>query len=584
MSSSKLCGKIGVMERDAVAEIKERLSIQDVVAPHVKLVRAGKSLVGLCPFHKEKTGSFHVSPERNSYHCFGCGEGGDIFSFIEKIEGVDFKGALKMLAEKAGVTLSGSTRGGEHTGKKERLREIMARAAHWYVSQLPGSAAETYAKKRGLTPETMQYWGIGYAPDAWRSLLEAFAAENYSTTELSEAGLIKEAEGKRGTYYDRFRDRLIFPIRDVAGRIVAFTGRSLPKNKKASKEQEIAKYLNSPETLLYHKSEVLFGLDRAKDAIRQRGFTLLVEGQMDVLHAHQAGFENTVALSGTAFTEKHIALLKRYSENLMLVLDADAAGLAATGKSAQLALKQGLRVKATTLPAGKDPADVISVEPKDFAKRLKSATPIVDFMLSTLAEREPDPHRLLRLAERIVLPLIASISSPMEREHFAQSAARTLGLSTEAVLQTVVRLPRSQEDSVEEPVTVTNPGETGRSSVTGRETRERQLLAAVAAYPNSPLAKRIKTEYARIVGVRPASKLVPSESAIFEAEQAFGEDPEEEAADELLRAFEAAVIREAYQEAVVNLRKAEASQDVRAVKKAQTVCTELAVRLAHLGQ
>ena len=309
------------MAGDTVQQIKERLSIQDIIAPYVKLRRAGRSLVGLCPFHKEKTGSFHVSSERGTWHCFGCGEGGDGFSFIEKIEGVDFKGALKILAEKAGVVIEYS--GGkskEEASKIDRMRALVSRASEWYAGKLPGSPAEAYAKKRGLTDETIAAWRLGYAPEAWRALLEALSAEGFSIQELLAAVLIKEADGKPGTYYDRFRNRLMFPIADATGRVVAFTGRALA-------EDDMAKYLNSPETELYHKSEILFGMDRAKEAIRVRKFTMLVEGQMDVIHAHQAGFQNAIALSGTALTDRHVGLMKRYSENVMLVLDADPAGL-----------------------------------------------------------------------------------------------------------------------------------------------------------------------------------------------------------------------------------------------------------------
>ena len=210
----------------------------------------------------------------------------------------------------------------------------MSRASEWYASKFAGSPAEAYAKKRGLSDDTIRAWRLGYAPDAWRALLEALTAEGFKIDELLSAGLIKEADGKQGTYYDRFRNRLMFPIRDTAGRVVAFTGRALVAD-------ELAKYLNSPETELYHKSEILFGMDVAKDAIRTRKFTMLVEGQIDVLLAHQAGFQNVVALSGTALSEKHLALMKRYSENLMLVLDADAAGLGATARSAALAPTPG---------------------------------------------------------------------------------------------------------------------------------------------------------------------------------------------------------------------------------------------------
>ncbi len=562
------------MAGDTVQQIKERLSIQDIIAPYVKLRRAGRSLVGLCPFHKEKTGSFHVSSERGTWHCFGCGEGGDGFSFIEKIEGVDFKGALKILAEKAGVVIEYS--GGkskEEASKIDRMRALVSRASEWYAGKLPGSPAEAYAKKRGLTDETIAAWRLGYAPEAWRALLEALSAEGFSIQELLAAGLIKEADGKPGTYYDRFRNRLMFPIADATGRVVAFTGRALA-------EDDMAKYLNSPETELYHKSEILFGMDRAKEAIRVRKFTMLVEGQMDVIHAHQAGFQNAIALSGTALTDRHVGLMKRYSENVMLVLDADPAGLKATARSAALALYAGLRVKAAGLPKGKDPADSISEDPAEFSKRIAAAKPIVEFFLGELAQRERDPHRLLRAAEDIVLPLIHAIPSPMEREHFIQVAARSLGLSGEAVRESLSRLPK-QGITADTPERASVPVPARRPS---SELRSEQVLAVIHAYPGTPLAERLKSEYCRITGAEVLPLVALPESALFYAEQTFGISPGPEAGEELLHAFEEAVIREAYQAAVANLRRAETSGDASSVGDAQNQCATLSARLAAFGK
>lgn len=562
---------MGQMATDTVQEIKERLGIQEVIVPYVKLTRAGKSLRGLCPFHKEKTPSFHVSPERGTWHCFGCGLGGDAFSFIEKVEGVDFKGALKILAEKAGVQIEyvGGGAGKEKASRQERLRTVMTRAEQFYASRLINTEAEGYAKKRGLTAESISAWRLGYAPDSWRVLLETLTSEGFTIEELLAAGLIKEADGKPGTYYDRFRNRLMFPIHDAAGRVVAFTGRALSTD-------DLAKYLNSPETDLYHKSEILFGMDVAKDAIRTRGFTMLVEGQMDVILAHQSGFTNAVALSGTALSERHLGLMKRYSENLMLVLDADAAGLKATARSAALALKMGLRAKAANLPAGKDPADLISEDSKEFSKRVATAKPIVEFFLGELAQQESNPHRLLRLAESIVLPLIAAIPSPMEREHFVQSAAQTLGLSSEAVRESLKRLPKHPFAEIDAPSQVS--GKTILREPT--EIRREQLLAVLHAYPNTPLAERVKAEYCRITEAQELPLVTLPESALFYAEQTFGEDPGIGAADELLHAFEEAVIREAYQESVRNLRRAESANDATAIESAQLMCTKLALHLA----
>jgi DNA primase len=558
---------------DTVQQIKDKLSIQDILSSYMKLTRAGKSLVGLCPFHKEKTPSFHVSVERNTWHCFGCGLGGDGFSFIEKIENVDFKGALKILADKAGVTIEYSQSGNhEDTSKKERLREVMNQASEWYARKLLGSPAEAYAKKRTLTDKTIHSWRLGYAPDAWRALLEALTALGFTIPEMMSAGLIKEADGKPGTYYDRFRNRLMFPICDTAGRVVAFTGRTLST-------EEPAKYLNSPETELYHKSEILFGMDRAKDAIRTRGFTMLVEGQMDLLLAHQAGFENAVALSGTALSEKHLTLMKRCSENLMLVLDADAAGLGATARSAAFALVNGLRVKAAQLPKGKDPADLISEDQKEFSKRIVEAKPIVDFFLAVLSEQEHDPHRLLRVAEGIVLPLINAMPSPMERDHFVQVAARSLGLSGEAVRASLARLSRVEQREIQKPAEAIQPVK--RSA---RELREEMLLAVLTTYPDTPLAERIKTEYCRITEVQQLPSVTLPESALFQVEQLFGENPDVGAADELLGAFEEAVIREAHQTAVMELRRAEAGGDISTITEAQAVCAKISARLAAFGR
>lgn len=561
------------MAGDTVKEIKDRLSIQDVVAPYVQLKKAGKSLVGLCPFHKEKTPSFHVSLERGTWHCFGCGEGGDAFAFIEKIEGVDFVGAMKILAEKAGVTITyhkGTSK--EENSKKARLAALMSRANDWYQSKLLGSPAQVYAKERGLSGDTIAAWQLGYAPEEWRVLLESLSSEGYSIQDLLAAGLVKEADGKPGTYYDRFRNRLMFPIKDALGHVVAFTGRALGAD-------DTAKYLNSPETDLYHKSEVLFGLDRAKEAIRMRKYTMLVEGQIDVLHAHQAGFTNAVALSGTALTTRHLALMKRYSDNLMLVLDADHAGLTATARSASLALSEGMRVKAVSLPSGKDPADLLNEDPQEFAKRTTAAKPIIDFFLAELSAAEKDPHRLLRAVEGIVLPLIKVMKSPIERDHFIEITARTLGVSPEAVRESVARIPRevfaqreTQGKVAEVEVNIRSP----------REARGEELLAIVHAYPKTALAKRITAEYCRIIEAKKLPTSLPPESVLFQVEEAHGEDPEEGAADELLHAFEKAVVREAYEKAVNDLRRAELSADSLRIEEAQRLCSELSHRLALL--
>jgi len=559
------------MAGTTVEQIKEKLSIVDVVAPYVKITRAGRHYRGLSPFNKEKTPSFFVNPERGSYYCFSSSQGGDMFTFIEKMEGVDFKGALKILAEKAGVEIVYEGSGKEDRSKIERLREVMARATDYFAQNLEvEGAAYQYALSRGLTKETIASWQLGFAKDDWRTLLDKLSGEGVTLDELKAAGLVKEADGKPGTYYDRFRNRLMFPIKDTAGRTVAFTGRALDPN-------DQAKYLNSPETDLYKKHEVLFGMDQAKDAIRTRGFAILVEGQMDLLHAHQAEFTNAVALSGTALSSEHLALMKRYADNLMLALDADRAGLAASAKSAILALGAGMKVKAVRLPKGEDPADLISRDAKDFAKRVADAPSIIEFFLAVLAESSTDKHQLVMSAEKIVLPLLAAVQSSLEREHFVGVVARALDTTSEAVRAALPR--RNPLENIRRPLEQQGGMLTKR---TLRDSQAEQLQAAAACYGGSQLAERIKSEYERITGaVLPEE--APEERVVFEMGQALGEEPGEDAADDLIKGFELSVVREKLAEATAALRAAEASGDASTQSEAEKRSKELAVRLASLS-
>ncbi len=560
---------------DTVEQVKAKLSIVDVVSPYVKLTKSGRNWKGLSPFNKEKTPSFYVNPERGTYYCFSSGQGGDHFEFIQKMEGVDFKGALKILADKAGIEIQYSGgRSKEDKDKKDRLYEAMARAEALYAGNLSegkavAGSAYAYALSRGLSEETIKQWSLGYAPEAWRLALEKLGEAGFTNQELIQAGLVKEADEKKGTFYDRFRNRLMFPIRDSAGRTVAFTGRALDPN-------DLAKYLNSPETDLYKKSEILFGMDQAKDAIRQRGFALLVEGQMDLLMLHQIGFTNTIALSGTALTPQHLSLIKRYADNLMLALDSDRAGLNASMKNAIAALRAGMRVKAVKLPAGKDPADLAVEDSKDLTKRVADAKPIVEFFLSVLSESEGDQHRLLLLAEKTVLPLINAIESPLEKEHFVGITARALQSTPEAIRAGVSRLPRegSAPQSASTPVAIGRP--VVRTPVQKLGSR---LHALYEQYPESLIAKRVLNEYSRVIGA-PFPDEPPPENEIFEAGIAYGEAPGETDADDLVRAFEKAHIAERLQAATARLRVAEVSGDEAAIREAGQECHELTKLLA----
>lgn len=409
---------------DTVQQIKDRLSITDVVSQYVKLERAGMNLRSRCPFHAEKTPSFIVSPDRGTYHCFGCGVGGDMFTFVQQIEGVDFKGALKMLADKAGVELVFSK--GEEKDEKDRLFEVMEAATIFYQSRLTDEAKK-YLKERGLEEGTMRAFRIGWAGDSWTDLADHLRGRKFSEKEIVDAGLAKK--GDKGLI-DKFRNRIMFPIADTAGRVVAFSGRTFGPNA----HPDAPKYLNSPETPLYHKSRILYGFDKAKQTIRKHGFAVLVEGQMDLIMSHQAGWANAVAVSGTAFTVEHAALIKRMSENLVIALDADEAGFKAAARSARASLQQGMNVKVAQLPDDSDPADLILKEgPDAWRERIRDAKDIITFLLDVLEKRAKDKDAFRRTVEAAVLPFLADVQSPIAKEQYQKEIAERLGVSANAV-------------------------------------------------------------------------------------------------------------------------------------------------------
>lgn len=415
---------------ETVQLIKDRLSIVDVVSGYVKLERSGISLKARCPFHAERTPSFHVSPERGTYHCFGCGVGGDVFSFVQTIEGLDFKGALKVLAERAGVPLLYDA-GGKGDDARDRLFAIMDVAAAFFESQMD-IGARAYLTGRGLTDATIRLFRLGLARDGWNDLADHLRKKGFSEREIIDGGLAKKSE--RGTLIDKFRNRIIFPIADSAGRVVAFSGRTFG----ATASPDAPKYLNSPETQLFKKSKILYGFDRAKQTIRKHGFAILVEGQVDLILSHQAGFTNTVAVSGTAFTEEHATLLRRMAENLVIALDADEAGLKAAGRAARQALTSGLNVKVAALPPGSDPAELISKSGADaWRERIREAKDIITFLLDVLAAKFNARDAFRRHVEAVVLPFLKEVQSPIAREQYVQEVAQRLRVSESAVIATL---------------------------------------------------------------------------------------------------------------------------------------------------
>lgn len=420
-----------------VEQIKSRLNIVDVVSSYIRVEKRGGSFKALCPFHNEKTPSMSISPERGSFHCFGCGKGGDIFTFVQEMEGLDFIGSLRVLAERAGVEIVWDGKR-ENRDEKERLYEILQEAADFFHGTLAKNRdALLYLKNRGLLAKTAEDFYLGFAADSWDDLCKHLTAKKYSGEEIEKAGLVlRSKEGRRG-WYDRFRSRIMFPLSDSAGRVVGFSGRI--SEKEASGEAG-AKYINTPETLLYGKSKILYGLHKAKQAIREKGFVVAVEGQMDLLMSHQAGAANTVAVSGTAFSDEHVRTLKRFAERIVFAFDSDAAGMSATKRASIMALGLGMDVRAASFPDGKDPADMIRESPDAWRATVEDAEHVISFFLKILREKEKDV-RIFRLGvQKEVLPLVAAMRSAIDREHFIEAVAKEIGLSEDAIKEDLQRI------------------------------------------------------------------------------------------------------------------------------------------------
>lgn len=551
---------------DSVEKIKDRLGIAEVVGSYIKLQKAGKNLRARCPFHNEKTPSFFVSPDRGSFYCFGCGVKGDIFSFVEQMEGLDFKGALKLLAERAGVKLE-YQRGNLSADKAGRdiIFQILEEATRYFESHLKlNDEAKSYLQRRGLTEKTGVAFRLGFAPDEWRSLLAHLKSKKFSENELEKAGLIKKGE-TGGNYYDRFRGRIIFPISDSAGRIVGFSGRLL-KN-----ETDQAKYLNSPETELFAKSRILYGLDRAKTEIRRLDFAVLVEGQMDLLMSHQAGVANTVASSGTALTEQHLDLLKRFSNRLLLVFDPDEAGFKAALRGAGLALARGLEVKVAALPEGLDPADLVLKNPADWKNALKNAVFLIDFLLARILNKGYDKRQLAKAVERDILPYIASLKSRIEQSHYISEIADKAVIKENALweeLRQTKPVIGTTESKIKE--------QAAKEKITKQELLERRLFGVLFAEKDKKLENGLaaifgETEFKiKLEFWRPFR-----EEIIFEAEANLGGEISEREINELLIGLKNEKLRERFLQKTKELAAAEKAGETAKARKLMEECQQL---------
>jgi len=427
--------------------IKDRLDIAEVISGYIKIEKAGTSYKACCPFHNEKTPSFFISPARQSYYCFGCGAKGDIFTFVEELEGLDFRGALKLLAEKAGVELE--YKQGESKTEKDQVYNALESATLFFENSLTKSPeALNYLKTRGLNNESIKTWRLGFAPASWRELYTHLKAIGHKDEFIFKAGLVKRKDDKTEPY-DVFRDRIIFPLFDVGGKVIAFSGRALGKETEPARPPEVSqsgaggpKYLNSPDTILFTKSQVLYGLNRAKDEIRRKNYAVLVEGQMDLLLSHQVGISNTVASSGTAFTASHLERLKKFSPRIILAFDGDSAGEKASEKSALLGISLGLEVKIASLPKDSDPAEVVSKSPDEWKNILRNSLPAVEFFLNSIVEAEKDTRKVGKLIEQKVLPLISILGSAIEQSHFISLVSKRTGIKEEALWEDLKKTPK----------------------------------------------------------------------------------------------------------------------------------------------
>lgn len=479
--------------------IKDRLDIVQLIGEYVQLKKAGVNWKGNCPFHHEKTPSFMVHPEKQFWHCFGCGKGGDAFTFLQEMEGLDFPEALKILADRAGVKLDTFV-SEVNKSQKNRIVEINTKAAyffHHFLLEMPAAqGARDYLQRRQLKPETIAEWQIGFIPEQWELLTQYLLKKGNSIDDLLASGLTIKKDG--GGYYDRFRGRIMFPIWDAHGNIVGFTGRILVETEKSG-----GKYVNTPQTLVFDKSRILYGLNKAKTEIKNKDFTVLVEGQMDVVACHQAGMKNVAASSGTALTLEQVKLLKRYSPNIAMAFDADAAGQNAAKRGIDVALEQGMNIKIIQIPAGggKDADECLKKEPAVWFKAVEQAKEVMDwYFAGALADaNKQDPKQKQKIAE-ILLAEIIRLPYAVERDHWLKKLADEINVESDSLRLEMRRLaaagPKQHYDKVENTAT-SSKSQTNWQNQSKLQLLAENILALFLKFPQllAGFATRLKDEY-----------------------------------------------------------------------------------------
>jgi DNA primase len=416
-------------DMDAVNEVKARISIEDVIGEYVKLKRTGKNYKGLSPFTNERTPSFVVSPEKQIWHDFSSSRGGDMFSFIQEVEGLDFKGALELLARKSGVDLEQyQTKGRGHKGPdKERLHAVLDAAAKFYQVQLGANKAalEYVARRRAFSRQTILDFRIGYSPDTGRALTDYLLKKGFAEAEVKAAGLCVQRSGR---VMDMFRGRIMVPLSDQFGKVVGFTARLLHDVEGAPK------YINTPSTVLYDKSRHIYGLHLAKRAIQKEKFSVLVEGNLDVISSHQAGVANVVATAGTALTEMQLKILGRFSPDVRIAFDEDRAGLAATERAVPIASKTGVELSVITIPSGKDPDELVRQDPNLWRGVIQKHTYALDWLIMTYASRlDLESAVGKRQFSDAILPVVRSLEDQVEQDHYVHKIAQRLGVTSDSI-------------------------------------------------------------------------------------------------------------------------------------------------------
>ncbi len=422
-----------------VQKIKERMPIDELISSYIKIEKSGANFKARCPFHNEKTPSFYISPDRGSYYCFGCSAKGDIFTFVEEFEGLDFRGTLKLLAERTGIQLESYNK--KEEGEKDTLYRVMEESTKFFESNLKNNVEVLeYLKKRGLEEKTIKDFRIGFALLDWRKLYDFLKSKNFSDKEIELAGLAKKPDDASKGMYDRFRGRVMFPISDSSGRVIAFSGRIFVDDGKS------AKYLNSPDTPIFNKSFVLYGIDKAKESIRRNNFSILVEGQMDLVLSHQAGFKNTVAGSGTALSDSlvskenvvsNLGILRRLSGNMVLAYDADKAGLNASDRAGRIALSLGMDVKSASMPEGMDPADLISkVGVEAWKEAIRNSKHIIIFLLEKIIKNaNGDERKVNKEVKEKILPYVSALDGAIEKSHFLKKISDMCNIREGALME-----------------------------------------------------------------------------------------------------------------------------------------------------